>query len=105
MGILTIGRGLLLRFLLLDLGLLYLRILSLVFLVLGSSAFSTRLGISVLYLGSSGLGSLLWGTTPTLLFGRNRGSNVTILFTLNPKTSDPVTDGRDGDSYKIGLAS
>jgi hypothetical protein len=105
-GILTISRDLLLRFLVLDLALLTLCNLSLGSLILGSSAFSIRLSISVLALASSGLGRFLWSTALTLLYnGRNRGSDVAVLLALSPKTSDPVTDSGDGDSYKIGLAS
>ena len=82
----------------LDLGLLGLRSSSLGFLVLGSSAFSA-------IIGSSGLVRLLRSTTLTLLQnGRNRATSITVLLTLSPKASDPVTDSRDGNSYKIGLA-
>lgn len=97
----AIGRDLLLGFLVLDLGLLGLRSSSLGFLVLGSSAFSAFSAI----IGSSGLVRLLRSTTLTLLQnGGNRATSITVLLTLSPKASDPVTDSRDGNSYKIGLA-
>lgn len=86
------------------LGLLGLHTLGLVFLILGSFAFSTGLGISILGLASSGLVRLLRSALTLLYNGRNRRRNVTALLTLSPKTSDSMTESGDSDSY-IGLVS
>lgn len=72
--------------------------------LLGSSAFSTGLGISVLGFASSGLVRLLRSALALLCNGRDRRRNLMALLSLSPKTSDSVTESGDGDSY-IGLVS
>lgn len=86
---------------------LVLRILSVGVLVLRNRAFSTRLGISFLGLSSSALCRLLGSTALALGRRRSRGRRGTFVIQLrspSPKATDTVAEGRDGDSYIIGLA-
>jgi hypothetical protein len=91
----------------LHLELLVLRIPSVGALVLRNRAFSTRLGTSLLGLSSSALCRLLGSIALALGRGRSRGRRGTFIVQLaspSPQTTDAVAEGRDGDSYRIGLA-